>query len=212
LKPGRLAGEKGAWPEDSSASICGRIDCDLSRCPLVVVLTKTNKGDNWMCPRTLICTALTVLALTSTSALAQTLMKYGSEAGWEIFVRSDMGPGCLMTKKMADGMEVQMGIDATAVKRGYMALYTKADANVSAGDKIAVLFDVDGEQFSGSATGQQSQGLRGAFVPVNSPEFIYGLAEKQALTITPQGRNPIVVSLAGTHAAFRALRACQDAQ
>ncbi|MCE3256907.1 MAG: hypothetical protein K0Q64_990 [Nitrobacter vulgaris] len=165
-----------------------------------------------MYPRNLFRTALTVLALTSTSASAQTLMKYGSEAGWEIFVRTDMGPGCLMTKKMGNGIEVQMGIDATAAKRGYMALYTSADAKVLDREKISVLFDVDGEQFSGSATGQQSQGLKGAFVPVNNPEFIYGLAEKRTLTITPEGRNPIVVSLSGTHAAFGALRACQDAR
>ena len=32
------------------------------------------------------------------------------------------------------------------------------------------------------------------------------------MTITPKGRDPIVVSLAGTDAAVKALRACQEAR
>ena len=91
-----------------------------------------------------------------------------------------------------------------------VALYTKADANVSAGETLSVIFDVDGQKFSGNATAQQMQGFRGGSVPVNT-NFIY-LAKKKTLTITPEGRQPIVVSLAGSDAAFKALRACQDAQ
>ena len=88
-----------------------------------------------------------------------------------------------------------------------VALYTKADANVSAGETLSVIFDVDGQKFSGNATAQQMQGFRGGSVPVND-----NLAKKKTLTITPEGRQPIVVSLAGSDAAFKALRACQDAQ
>ncbi|CAN7356563.1 MULTISPECIES: hypothetical protein [Ensifer] len=148
--------------------------------------------------------------LLATGVMAQT--KYGSEAGWDILVKDNMGPGCLITKSNADGTQVQMGIDATAALRGYMALYTKADANVAANEKLAVLFDVDGQQFSGEAKGQAIDGYRGAFVWVNNADFIYDLAKKKAVTITPQGGNPIVVKLAGTDAAFKALRACQAAQ
>ena len=92
-----------------------------------------------------------------------------------------------------------------------MALYTKADANVSAGETLSVIFDVDGQKFSGNATAQQMQGFRGGSVPVNN-RISYILAKKKTLTITPEGRQPIVVSLAGSDAAFNALRACQDAQ
>ena len=105
-----------------------------------------------------------------------------------------------------------MGIDATGEKKGYIALYTKKDAAVSAGEKVSVIFDVDGQKFSGEATGQQIEGMDGAFVWVNNPDFIYDLAKKNALTISPAGRDPIVLSLKGTDAAFKALRACQDAQ
>lgn len=160
---------------------------------------------------TLIGTTLAIAALAATGASAAS-KKYGSEAGWDIFINENTGPGCLLARKLTADAQIEMGIDTTAGPRGYLALYTKADANVSAGEKLSVIFDVDGQQFSGQATGQQMEGFRGAYVPVNNPDFIYDLAKKNKLTITPAGREPIVLSLAGTDAAFKALRACQDAQ
>ena len=157
-------------------------------------------------------TALAIAALAATDASAAT-KKYGSEAGWDIFINEKMGPGCLIARKLNADTQLEMGIDATAdPQRGYLAMYTKADASVSAGEKLSVIFDVDGEKFSGEATGQQLEGFRGASVPVNNPNFIYDLAKKKTLTITPEGRDPIVVNLTGTDAAFKALRACQEAQ
>ena len=156
--------------------------------------------------------ALAIAALAATDAAAQAPKKYGSEAGWDIFIKENMGPGCLVAKKISAEAQVEMGIGATGEKKGYIALYTKKDAAVSAGEKVSVIFDVDGQKFSGEATGQQIEGMDGAFVWVNNPDFIYDLAKKNSLTITPAGRDPIVLSLKGTDAAFMALRACQDAQ
>ena len=157
-------------------------------------------------------TALAVVVLAAAGAAAATT-KYGSEAGWDIYVDSAMGPGCLITKDLPNGEQLQMGIDvSTANKRGYIALYTKAGANVGAGEQISVLFDIDGQQFSGEAKGQKIEGFTGAYVRANNPEFIYDLVKKHTLTMTPQGRDPIVVSLDGTNNAFKALRTCQDAQ
>ncbi len=154
-----------------------------------------------------------VAAVGITGAVAQTFEKYGSEAGWDILVREDMGPGCMMMRAAPDGAQVQMGIDeSTPEIRGYMALYTKAGANVAAGEKLSVIFDVDGDKFSGEAKGQELDGYRGAFVWVNNPDFIYDLAKKKQLTISADGREPIIVSLAGTNAAFETLRACQAAR
>ena len=66
-----------------------------------------------------------------------------------------MGPGCLIAKKTsADGTGPD-GHRRDRRKKGYMALYTKKDAAVAAGEKVSVIFDVDGQQFSGEAIGQQ---------------------------------------------------------
>jgi hypothetical protein len=156
--------------------------------------------------------ALAIAALTATDAAAQAVKKYGSEAGWDIFIKENMGPGCLLAKKLSAEAQVEMGISATGESKGYLALYTKRDAAVSSGEKVSVIFDVDGQKFSGEATGQRIEGMDGAFVWVNNPDFIYDLAKKNSLTITPTGRDPIVLSLKGTDAAFMALRACQDKQ
>jgi hypothetical protein len=155
---------------------------------------------------------LAIAALGITGAAAQTT-KYGQEAGWAILVRSDLGPGCMITKSNPDDMtQIQMGIDASAGLKGYMAIYTKKDANIAAGQQLSVVFEVDGEKFTGVAKGQQVGDYVGAFVWVNNPEFIYNLAKKKTLTITSPGRRKLVVNLKGTDAAFDKLRACQNAQ
>lgn len=158
-------------------------------------------------------TALVLAVLTATAAAADTYKKYGSEAEWDIYVTDGQDRGCLIAKNLTAETQFQMGIVPDAQARGYLALYTKAGAGVGTGEEISVLFDVDGQQFSGEATGRQMMdGYKGAYVWVNNPEFIYDLAKKKTLTITPTGRDPIVLSLTGTDAALKALRACQEAQ
>ena len=80
--------------------------------------------------------------LTATDAAARTLKKYGAEAGWDNIVREETGPGCLLAKKLIDTTQFEMGIGATAERRVYIAFYTKTDAEVSAGERISVLFEV----------------------------------------------------------------------
>lgn len=156
--------------------------------------------------------AALILTVGASNATAQ-VKQYGSEAGWDIFVRDDLGPGCLIAKKLSPEVQLQMGVDASRNPNiGYMALYTKADANVTEGQKLTVNFDVDGEKFAGNATVQQMPGFIGGSVPVNNVDFIYNLAKRHTLTITPEGRKVVVVSLDGTDAAFKALRTCQEAQ
>src|SRR5262249_38781611 len=106
----------------------------------------------------------------------------------------------------------QMGIDETSGKRGYMAIYTKADSPIAQGEKLAVMLDVDGQKFSAEASGQRMDGFVGATTWVTNPNFIYDLAKKKTLTVIPMNnRPPFEVSLVGTDAAMNALRACQEA-
>lgn len=164
--------------------------------------------------KTLVCIgAVSAIATLSVTGANAQITKYGSEAGWDIFINDQMGPGCLAARKLSPEVQIEMGIDATKTPMiGYMAVYTKADASVAEGEQLSVVFDVDGTAFSGVATGQQMPGFRGGSVPVNNVDFIYDLANKHTLTITPSGRAPIVVSLDGTNAAFKSLRSCQEAR
>ncbi|MGO4440643.1 hypothetical protein [Rhizobium sp. RAF56] len=158
-------------------------------------------------------TVLAAVILAVPCEADEMFQKYGSTAGWDIFVNPSMGPGCLIAKQnTAAGTQAEIGIDASGELRGYLALYTKRPANVTAGEKVPVVFDVDGQRFTGVATGQEMAGFDGAVVPINNLDFIYGLAKKHTLTIYPTGRDPIVLSLDGTDAAFKSLRECQAAQ
>jgi hypothetical protein len=139
--------------------------------------------------------------------------KYGSAAGWDIFVNSQMGPGCFIRRVNPDGdAQVLIGIDATAAPAGYLAVYSKKPQKITGGEKLSVVFDVDGQKYTGVAKGQELKGFDGAFVRFNNLDFIYDLAKKKALTITAQGRKTVVVNLTGTDDAFKALRECQAAQ
>jgi hypothetical protein len=156
-------------------------------------------------------TALAVAVLTVPCEAAVT--KYGSAAGWDIYVDDSMGPGCVIMRDNPDGdTQAQIGIDATAAPRGYLALYTKKPTKITAGETLSVEFDVDGQKYTGVAKGQQMQGYDGAFVPFDNLDFIYDLAKKKALTITSKGHKTVVVNLTGTDDAFKALRECQAAQ
>ncbi|RCW83816.1 hypothetical protein [Phyllobacterium bourgognense] len=161
----------------------------------------------------LVQTALAIAVLTIPCEAQDMIKKYGKAAGWDIFVNEKMGPGCLIARQNPDaGAQVEIGIDATADLRGYLALYSKKPEKITAGEQLSVVFDVDGEKFTGVATGQEIEGFDGATVPFNDLDFIYGLAKKKKLTITAKGRKELVVDLTGTDAAFKALRECQAAQ
>lgn len=161
--------------------------------------------------KTLIQTSLALAMLSGAAAAAETYKKVGSEAGWDVYVREGKMRGCLISKDLNQDAQVQMGINPAEQVPGFMALYTKAGAQVSSGEKISVTFDVDGQKFTGEAVAQEMEGYKGAYVQVNNPQFIYDLAKKNKLTITPAGRPPIVLSLKGTDAAFNALKICQQA-
>lgn len=156
--------------------------------------------------------AALLVTLASSSAMAE-IKKHGEAAGWEIAVNSNMGPGCLVTKTV-DHIQVQFGIDAlSAEKTGYMAVYARTDdVPVAEGEALPVRFEVAGDTYDGVAFGEQMDGFRGAWVPVNNAEFVYELAKQETLKISVADLSPIEVSLAGTDAAFRAMRECQDAQ
>lgn len=159
-------------------------------------------------------TALALATLSATAAGAQSFETYGTEGDWQIVVNDAMGPGCLAIRKFRNPTsQVQLGIDATRPETsGYIAIYVEDAAGIEAGEEIPASFDVDGQVFEGTFTGQQTRGFGGAFVPVNNAEFIYDLANKETLTISYGEGNRVIVGLDGTDAAFAALRSCQEAQ
>jgi hypothetical protein len=155
---------------------------------------------------------LAVITAGATTATAATFQKVGTEAGWNVMVNEALGPGCLIEKKV-DHLEVMLGIDASGSETiGYMAVYTRSDVDVAEGEAVPVSFQAGGRTFEGEAFGEKRDGFHGAWVPVNNREFIYDLAKEETMTVAVSDLPPIEVSLAGTEAAFQAMRTCQEQQ
>jgi len=133
---------------------------------------------------------------------------------WEIAINANMGPGCVAIQRFVDpNSQVQMGIDARQEARtGYLAVLVENAEGIAAGEKIPATFEVDGEVFKGTFTGQQTGGFGGATVPVNNADFIYDLGSKKSLTISYGEGKRVIVDLTGAGEAFAALRSCQEAQ
>jgi hypothetical protein len=162
----------------------------------------------------LLATIATAGAAISSAALSETFTNYGMEGEWEIAINANMGPGCLAIRKFRNPTsQVQLGIDATNPEpTGYIAIYVEGAEGIEAGEEIPASFDVDGQVFEGTFTGQQTKGFGGAFVPVNNAQFIYDMAINDSLTISYGEGRSVIVPLEGTEAAFAALRTCQEAQ
>ena len=125
-----------------------------------------------------------------------------------------MGPGCVAIQHFVDPTsQVQMGIDAKGPEMiGYISILVEGAQGIQPGQSIPASFDVDGQVFTGTFTGQQTAGFGGATVPVNNVEFIYDLANNTTLTISYGDGSRVIVDLSGADAAFAALRTCQEAQ
>ncbi len=162
----------------------------------------------------LVVTTLIAGGLLAAGASAETFEKYSMEGDWEIAVNQNMGPGCVAIQRFVDPTsQVQMGIDATGTERvGYIAILVEGAEGIEPGQSIPASFDVDGNVFEGTFTGQQTQGFGGATVPVDDAEFIYDLANGKTLTISYGEGRRVIVDLTGAGPAFAALRTCQDAQ
>lgn len=152
-----------------------------------------------------------IASIAASTALAQPFNPYGEESGWNILVNEAFDNGCLIEKVMDDGLQVQIGVDPRD-ERGYVAIYVQAEKGVEDGMSVPVMFDLDGDKFSGDATGGVIDGYQGGYVYFNNPKFALDLAQKQTLTVTPEGRDATVVDLTGSKKAMQAMIACQQAQ
>ncbi|MEM8572030.1 MAG: hypothetical protein AAGG56_14160 [Pseudomonadota bacterium] len=157
--------------------------------------------------------ALALVVLAAPGAKAQ-FTPFATEGDWEIAVNSNMGPGCVAISKFRNPTsQVQMGIDATNPEHtGYLAIYVEGADGIAAGEEIPASFELGEDVFEGTFIGQQTDGFGGAFVPVNNPDFIYDLSEKEEMIINYGEGRRVIVGLDNTDAVFDVLRTCQETQ
>ncbi|MBE1283671.1 MAG: hypothetical protein GJ676_10215 [Rhodobacteraceae bacterium] len=151
-----------------------------------------------------------VAAAFATGAWAEDLqVPVQTVEGWNIQRDLDRG-GCIMEKVNEDGYLIRIGKTEAGAEFGFVGVYTKdEDVNVIGGVSRDVTFDLDGELFYGTATGDYQEGYKGGYAEANNPAFGDALARKYVLTINPDGDNPIKLSLDGTFKAMAATRDCE---
>lgn len=154
--------------------------------------------------------ALTGAMTLATTAQAENEVPVQTVEGWNIMRDLDRG-GCVMEKVNEDGFLIRIGKTEDGAEFGYIAVYTKdRDVNVVGGVTDDVTFDLDGERFYGTATGDFESGdYRGGYAEANNPAFGSALAKKYVLTINPDGDTPLKLSLDGTFKAMAATRDCE---
>jgi hypothetical protein len=152
---------------------------------------------------------VTAATLTCASAsLAQPFTNEGSVEGWNIFL-NESTKNCLMEKVESNGFVVQIARTGEGEEFGRLGVYSPNPTDIKDGETRELTFDLDGERFTGEATGSLHEGYQGGYAFANNPNFGAALAQKQTLTIEPDSANPVVVDLSGTMAAMDAVKDCQ---
>ena len=147
-------------------------------------------------------------AFTSMVGMEET--PYGKTDGWNILVRRDTGNGCI-AESTRDGVQIQVGFDPVDDST-FLAIFTEKHMGFENGEHLAVLFDLDGDEFVGDITEEKRPGFEGGYVHITNPDFLMDLSEKETLMVMPAGLAPFAVSLDGSKAAIGKMIECQLAQ
>jgi hypothetical protein len=150
-------------------------------------------------------------ALLAAPALAQDLVDYAETGNWAIAVDPTLNNGCLMMSEFEDGSVVRIGFDMTT-GNGYILSANPAWGDIVEGQAYPVQIALDGNSFDGEATGFMIDGLPGADVLFDNPDFFAGLVEAQSLTLTHNGNEVMALDISGSADAVLKTIECQDAQ
>lgn len=160
--------------------------------------------------------AKTLAALTLATAFAgplaaQDLQQWGSSDFWDVLIDPTLGNGCLIQSSFEDGSTVRVGLDRTT-GLGYVTAFNEAWGAIEAGKKYPIDFTLDGEQFSGEATGIYLNDIPGADIEFDSVDFFMSIAQRQTMTMYYDGAEVLSIDLTGTSAGLQAVLECQDEQ
>ena len=153
----------------------------------------------------------TALALTlvTTAASAQGLEQWGTGGGWDIMIDPSLGDGCLIQAAYQDGSLVRIGFDRNA-GAGYITAFNENWGDIEEGVTYDILFDLDGQEYEGEATGIYLVGMPGADIYFTNPDFLWDIAAKYTLTLYHEGYEVMAIDLGGTMVGLEGALECQD--
>lgn len=151
-----------------------------------------------------------VLALSVPGALlAQSLEQWGTAGGWDVMIDPSLGDGCLIQAAYTDGSIVRIGFDRN-VGEGYVTAFNEDWGDIVEGEEYGILFDLDGQEYDAVATGIYLNGVPGADIYFDNPDFLFDIAAKYTMSIYNENGFVTAIDLGGTMIGLEAALECQD--
>lgn len=145
-------------------------------------------------------------------ALAEEVLQdYAEAGGWAIAIDPNLNNGCLMYGEFDDNSVVRIGIDMTT-GWGYILSANPAWGDIVEGQSYPVTIALDDQTFEGEAVGYPIDGLPGANVDFDNPDFLAMLVAAQSLTLSHDGAEVMSLDVSGSADAVKTLIECQDKQ
>ena len=153
--------------------------------------------------------AAALLALSNTALQAQELAYWGEIGGWDIMVDPSLGEGCLIQAAYEGDIVIRIGLDRNQ-GNGYVTVFNYNWGDIEEGAIYPVLFDLDGEEYNGEATGIYLNDVPGADIAFDNPDFLWDIAAKYTMTLYNTEGEVMAIDLGGTMAGLNAVLECQD--
>ncbi|MEX0283718.1 MAG: hypothetical protein AB3N23_03820 [Paracoccaceae bacterium] len=144
-------------------------------------------------------------------ANAQSVVKWGEEGDWKIFVNPDIGNGCYAEKQFPDGVLVQIGAEPLRAG-GFFAAYHADWTDIEQGASGTLFFDFGSEKFAGDGEGRMLGELRGGHAFFDNPNFVTEFAGRNSVKISGDSNREFEIDLGGTSRAIKAVQSCQSEQ
>lgn len=148
------------------------------------------------------------------SAIAEEYAVYGKEAPWTIFENKTSG-GCFLQDRNNNGNVVQMGIRTHKDKYAFMGVWNHTQSLMEAGETRDMRLDIDGKEYTFTAMANVhpvSEGLTGAYMYLNNPDFIADVENGKVLTVHLDADTSFQIDLTGTKKGIEMARECFQAQ
>lgn len=143
------------------------------------------------------------------AAFAQGLEQWGTAGGWDVLIDPSLGDGCLIQAEYQDGSVVRIGFDRDE-GAGYVTAFNMNWGDIEEGASYDIVFDLDGQEYEGVATGIYLADVPGADIYFDSEDFLFDIAKKYTMTLYNANGEVMAIDLEGTYDGLSAAIECQD--
>jgi hypothetical protein len=154
-------------------------------------------------------TLVATATLAAPFAHAQGLEQWGTAGGWDVLIDPSLGDGCLIQAAYQDGSVVRIGFDRNQ-GNGYVAVFNDAWGDIEEGETYPILFALDGQDYDAEAKGIYLEGVPGADIAFDNPDFLFDLAKKYTMTVYNENGEVMAIDLGGSYVGLEAVLECQD--